>query len=135
MLGLGRLLGLGPTPNPEKYGYEFKMLHTFENRKNESTRIMEKYQDRIPIIVERSRKSSVPDISKHKYLMPRDATIGQLMQEIRRKIKLGPSEGIFLFVDNVVMPNIHELISQVYEKYADQDGFLYITYAQENSFG
>ena len=39
---------------------------TVERRKSESTRIREKYPDRIPVIVEKVEKSDIPDIDKKK---------------------------------------------------------------------
>ena len=43
---------------------QFKQEFDFETRKAESTRIKEKYKDRIPIIVEKSIKSDIADIDK-----------------------------------------------------------------------
>ena len=33
------------------------------------------------------------------------------------------------------IPSVTELISSIYEREHDQDGFLYIDYSQENTFG
>ena len=47
----------------------FKDKFSFEKRLVESTRIMEKYPDRVPIICEKSGNSpDIPDIDKNKYL-------------------------------------------------------------------
>ena len=49
----------------------FKESYEFKNRKKEADRIREKYPDRVPIIVEKSTKSTdIPDIDKKKYLVP-----------------------------------------------------------------
>jgi len=40
----------------------------------------------------------------------------------------------FLFVEDVLPPS-SALMSQIYEKHKDSDGFLYITYSGENTFG
>ena len=45
----------------------FKNKHTFDRRVKESQRILEKYPDRFPIIIEKHRKCDF-DIDKNKYL-------------------------------------------------------------------
>lgn len=42
----------------------FKLEFSKEERKQESERIQTKYEDRIPVIVERGKSSAVPDIDK-----------------------------------------------------------------------
>ena len=56
----------------------FKNKHTFDRRVKESQRILEKYPDRFPIIIEKHRKCDF-DIDKNKYLVPKDLTVGQLI--------------------------------------------------------
>ena len=47
----------------------------------------------------------------------------------------GPAnEALYLFVNNNIIPNSC-LVSYVYETYSDPDGFLYINYTTENTFG
>ncbi|CAF2059327.1 unnamed protein product [Brassica napus] len=115
-------------------GSSFKLDNDFEKRKAEAGRILEKYPDRIPVIVEKAEKSDIPDIDKKKYLVPSDLTVGQFVYVIRKRIKLSAEKAIFIFVDNVLPPT-GEIMSSVYEEKKDQDGFLYITYSGENTFG
>jgi len=49
-------------------------------------------------------------------------------------MQLSPEKAIFLFVNNVLPPTA-ELMSRIYKDYKDEDGFLYITYSGENTFG
>lgn len=53
---------------------------------------------------------------------------------IRKRIKLSPEKAIFIFVNNVLPPTA-ALMSAVYEEHKDEDGFLYISYSGENTFG
>mmetsp|Transcript_11428 Transcript_11428/g.20149 ORF Transcript_11428/g.20149 Transcript_11428/m.20149 type:complete len:139 (+) Transcript_11428:115-531(+) len=112
----------------------FKAEHPLEKRKQEAARIKEKYPDRIPVIVERAEKSDIPDIDKKKYLVPSDLTVGQFVYVIRKRIKLSPERAIFIFVRNILPPSA-ALMSSVYADHRDEDGFLYITYSGENTFG
>ena len=42
----------------------FKENYSFEKRKNEASNIIEKYPDRIPIIVQKYYTSELPDVDK-----------------------------------------------------------------------
>ncbi|CAN6211757.1 unnamed protein product, partial [Urochloa humidicola] len=112
----------------------FKMDHELEKRLSESARIRDKFPDRIPVIVEKSGKSDVPEIDKKKYLVPADLTVGQFIYVVRKRIKLSPEKAIFVFVKNT-LPPIASLMSAIYEENKDEDGFLYMTYSGENTFG
>lgn len=112
----------------------FKQEHTFDKRKSEAQRIRSKYPDRVSVICEKAEKSDIVDIDKKKFLVPADLTVGQFVYVIRKRISLGPEKAIFIFVNNVLPPTA-ALMSQVYEDYKDADGFLYITYSGENTFG
>ena len=99
-----------------------------------------------------------------RYLVPADLTVGQFVYVIRKRIKVSPEKAIFMFVKNVLPPTgqfqpvLHSvraafflpaqvctadclfafaaaLMSDVYEDHKDEDGFLYITYSGENTFG
>mmetsp|Transcript_16102 Transcript_16102/g.18233 ORF Transcript_16102/g.18233 Transcript_16102/m.18233 type:complete len:120 (-) Transcript_16102:111-470(-) len=112
----------------------FKNEHQFEKRSSEARRIREKYPDRIPVICERDQRSDIPDIDKKKYLVPQDLTVGQFVYVIRKRIQLSPEKAIYIFINNVLPPTA-ALMSSIYEEQKDEDGFLYITYSGENTFG
>eukprot|EP00252_Welwitschia_mirabilis_P023264 TRINITY_DN6546_c0_g3_i1.p1 TRINITY_DN6546_c0_g3~~TRINITY_DN6546_c0_g3_i1.p1 ORF type:complete len:123 (-),score=33.28 TRINITY_DN6546_c0_g3_i1:167-535(-) len=112
----------------------FKQDHPLERRQAEAARIREKYPDRIPVIVEKAEKSDIPDIDKKKYLVPTDLTVGQFVYVVRKRIKLTPEKAIFIFVNNFLPPSA-AIMSAVYEEHKDADGFLYMTYSGENTFG
>eukprot|EP00127_Corallochytrium_limacisporum_P001755 Clim_evm9s78 gene=Clim_evmTU9s78 len=115
-------------------GFAFKEEHSLEKRKREAQRIREKYEDRIPVIVEKAEKSDIPDIDKRKYLVPVDLTVGEFMHFIRKRISLSPEKAIFIYV-NTILPPPCATIATVYDSHKDEDGFLYITYSGENTFG
>ncbi|XP_073285590.1 autophagy-related protein 8f-like [Primulina huaijiensis] len=112
----------------------FREEHDLAKRRAEAARIREKYPDRIPVIVEKAENSSIPNIDKKKYLVPADLTVGQFVYVIRKRIKLSAEKAIFIFMDNVLPPT-GALMSTVYEAKQDEDGFLYVTYSGENTFG
>ncbi|KMS99141.1 hypothetical protein BVRB_2g047490 [Beta vulgaris subsp. vulgaris] len=104
------------------------------NERGDATRVREKYPDKIPVIVEKAERSDIPNINKKKYLVPADLTVGQFVYVIRRRIKLSADKAIFIFVDNV-LPSTGAIMSATYEEKKDEDGFLYVTYSGENTFG
>ena len=113
---------------------QFKKDHPLEKRMSEAQRIRTKYPDRIPVICEKDERSDIPNIDKKKYLVPQDLTVGQFVYVIRKRIKLSPEKAIFIFINNVLPPTA-ALMSSIYEEQMDDDGFLYITYSGENTFG
>lgn len=111
----------------------FKTQHSEEKRKAEADRIKLKYPDRIPVIVEKAPKCTLPDIDKQKYLVP-SLSWGQFTYVIRKRIKLAQDEALFVYVNNT-LPPAAALMDQVYKEHADPDGFLYLQYMNEASFG
>ena len=114
----------------------FKDSTEFDTRKNEADRVRLKYPNRIPVIVERAKNCiEIDRIDKKKYLVPTDLTMGQFIYVIRKRLKQMTAEkGLFIFVGNI-MPPTGENMAVIYEKKKDDDGFLYITYSGENTFG
>ena len=94
-----------------------------------------------------------------RYLVPADLSVGQFVYVVRKRIKLGAEKAIFVFVKNTLPPTgesgffsfeylVHvlsfgnvsrvgtaALMSAIYEENKDEDGFLYMTYSGENTFG
>ena len=66
--------------------------------------------------------------------MPVDLTVGQFVYVIRKRIKLPSEKAIFIFVNDILPPTA-ALISTIYEEHKDEDGFLYVLYSGENTFG
>jgi|LauGreDrversion4_2_1035121.scaffolds.fasta_scaffold141343_1 GABA(A) receptor-associated protein len=60
----------------------------FEKRCSESRRILSKYPDRVPVIVERNAraKNSLPEIEKKKFLVPGTMLCGEFKYIIHKHI-------------------------------------------------
>lgn len=113
----------------------FKALKNFNDRKLEAERIISKYPNQVPIICEKSSSNKeLPQMLKFKFLVSKDLTCGQFICVVRNRIKLPSEQALFLFVGSNI-PSGNELISELYHKYKDPDGFLYVTYSGENTFG
>lgn len=114
----------------------FKDLHSYEDRLNESQRIREKFPGRIPVIVERSGNSGVAigTIDKNKFLVPGDLTVSQFVFIIRKRLSMPSEQALFVFVDDT-LPTTGTLLRELYVMFKDHDGFLYMKYSGENTFG
>ena len=104
-----------------------------ETRIQECVKIRRKYPNRVPIIVDKGSKET-PIIAKNKYIVPTDITIGEFMHIIRKQISLKSSDGMHFFINGNI-PIVGETVGQVYEKEKNKDGYLYVEYCIENTFG
>ena len=114
--------------------YNFSNTHSIEARKKESSKILLKYPTRIPIIVEKSSKCDLMDIDKKKYLVPKDLLMSQFVYVIRKRIKLNESHALFVMVDRQLVRG-NTPIGDIYDTHCNEDGFIYMIYTSENTFG
>jgi GABA(A) receptor-associated protein len=112
----------------------YKEKFTLKNRIEESTRIKEKYPDKLPVIVDKHRSSTAPAIDKNKFLVPLELTLGHFVFIIRKRININPEEALFMFVNDKILP-MSTLMSSIYKEHTDIDGFLYVFYTLENTYG
>ncbi|KAL5054240.1 hypothetical protein RYX36_034922 [Vicia faba] len=74
----------------------FKTQHPFERRQDESTRIRDKYPDRVLVIAEKAVRSDIVDIDKKRYLVPVDLSVGQFVYVTYKRIKLNTEKAMFV---------------------------------------
>lgn len=114
----------------------FKQEKSFDKRKAESERIRAKYPDLIPVICERHiGNTTLPQSTRRKYLVPPDITMGQFLYVIRKRIELLPDQALYVFVKGTVMCPTMTSVSEAYRMHRDPDGFLYMVYSGESTFG
>jgi GABA(A) receptor-associated protein len=107
----------------------------FEKRIIYSRRIMNKYKDRIPVIIEVTPNNiNELFIDKEKYLVPYNLTVGQFLYVIRKRIKLKPEKALFIFFNNYI-PVSSSTMGDLYKMYKDKDNFVYAIISLENTFG
>ena len=111
---------------------QFKEKHTFEERVKQSSNILTKYKDSIPVFIDFPNISK--PIEKSKYVIPNGFTVGQLLTAIRMKMSLSPACALFVFIHNRLIP-VTTVVSTIYESNKDEDGFLYVCCSEENTFG
>jgi GABA(A) receptor-associated protein len=128
----------------------FVKKYSLDERKNEINRIATKYPNRIPIYINKAYNSDISEIIKHKFLVPDTLTMGEFMIIIRKNIQLKPEQSITLFIhtidNNIILAPTSETLGSIYhknilsfkndDKYKNEiDGYLYLIYSGENTFG
>jgi len=114
--------------------FTFKDETPFETRKAEASSIRTKYPERVPVIIEKLAGSHVNDLDKRKFLIPSDISISQLIWIIRKRIRIEPEKALFLYISKTI-PSSSASVGEVYEEHKDEDGFLYVQFSGENTFG
>lgn len=132
----------------------FKTKYSFETRKNTSSKILHEHNgERIPIVVEKLKKDptilektfgkkNINETEDHiiRCIAKGSDSFGAFQCNVREMIlskpehKLHPNETLFFLVNNSMLPT-GCMISQIYEKYKDEDGLLYVFWDKENTFG
>ena len=112
----------------------YKESRSFGARCDESAIMRNRYPDRIPIVIE-PRTPKTPSIDKRKYMTPKDLTFGQLFFIVRKRLNLRQEDALFFYMNNNILVPTTSTIHAVYETNRDEDGFLYIGYSLENTFG
>ena len=116
--------------------FKYKIEHSLEERKNEAYRILNEYQNRLPIICEVAPNSVLPPLKKTKYLVSYDMTISQFMFLIRRNIELSKETSLFLLTPKGISLVGNSSMLDEYNKHKDkEDNFFYLFCDCEETWG
>lgn len=111
------------------------MVEFFESNKDEQNKLLLWFA-KIPVIINFKKKNTgffskgdfkVLDITK-KYLLPSDTTISFISSLLRKEMKVDEGESCFCLVDGKYYVGYELKLSEVYEKYKPDDGYLHITF-------
>ena len=113
----------------------YRKTFTKVMRKKESEDIKDKNPNSIPVICEKAPKSKIKEIDKTKFLIKKTLTLQQFISILKKKLDLTSNDAIFLLVKEKYALAENETFEKIYDKYKDEDGFLYIYYASEQVWG
>lgn len=67
-------------------------------------------------------------------MVPKDLEYCRFLYVTRMRLKMRKDQAIFMSVDNR-LPAASKTMGSIHKTNASEDGFLYVTYAFENTFG
>jgi len=110
---------------------DFKKNNSLEKRKELSANILQKYPDKIPIIIEPYKGIT---IKKEKFIVNKVTEFAYFQIILRKFLNVKDDQAIFLFVNNCLIPGT-ETLGSIYQRHHSEDGFLYCVVSIESTFG
>ncbi|CDW74534.1 UNKNOWN [Stylonychia lemnae] len=114
----------------------FKQRNPLDKRVKWAEQALEQYPHKYPLIIERAAdQSKIIELTNPKFLMPKVFKVSEVQTIIRKKLQLTREQNIFLLANGKHIMKQDQTLMQVYDRHRDDDGFLYIQYALEQTMG
>jgi GABA(A) receptor-associated protein len=118
----------------------FRNSTDFKDRIQLSSRLKEKFPERIACIVEKTTSwgtRKIPHMERKKFLVPGNMKLCNFVIIIRRRIDLPEGSALLITVgvDTPTMPTMQATLDSLFSSYGSEDGFLYVHYGIESTFG
>jgi len=114
------------------FDQKFRNSQTKSQKQDVVKKLHSKYPDKIPVIIECHKDIS---LDKVKYLVSFDLMIHQFFYVIRKRLSLDESVSLFMFTENNIILKGSDSLISIYNKYKNEDGFLYFKIVKEKSYG
>lgn len=114
----------------------FKKDNKFEKRKTDTKNVMTKYPSKIPVYLSRGRMNrTMEEYDKRKFLVGDNMKLISFLNIVRKNYGIESSKSLYLMINDKVLVDNVSSMGIIYDKYKDEDGYLYISYYEENVFG
>lgn len=115
----------------------FQRVYDHDSRRSFVEKCKRNSPDRVPVFVYPAQPyESRLKFKTNKYIVRSDMIMSEFMYFIRTNCESKSSAlGMILFTDRGELPCMTHTVEEIYLKYADTDGFLYIQVALEAVFG
>jgi hypothetical protein len=96
--------------------------------------IREKYPDKVPILLIPLRQNS--KLAYLRLLVPKDLSFSHFIASVRRRLSMTSETGLYFYIgSDKTITTVNTLISHIDLRYTSKDGFVYVYYDLETSFG
>uniref|UniRef100_A0A8C4Y618 Microtubule associated protein 1 light chain 3 gamma n=1 Tax=Gopherus evgoodei TaxID=1825980 RepID=A0A8C4Y618_9SAUR len=90
---------------------------------------------RAPYISRYRKEKQLPLLDRTKFLVSQNSFMSQFVITLRTRMSLTATQAFYLLVNNKNLPSMSMTMGEVYRDHKDEDGFLYVTYASQETFG
>ena len=116
--------------------FKFKKENELEKRKKQSSILLIKNPNKVPIILEKEPKCKIEGIKKTKFLVQKDFTVNQFSRMVRALMSIPEEEALFFTAKGKYTITGQKTMGQIYKDFKDkEDSFLYIAYTTELVYG
>lgn len=112
---------------------EYKASLPLESRRQSCDQILRSHPDHIPVVVLKSKGSKFR-WQCQKFILPSDMPIGTVLYALRKSLRLGKTQGLFIFLDEM-LPHLDAKVGDLHQRFKAEDGFLYLVAAQDADKG
>jgi len=109
---------------------------SFIGRKEETSSIRTRYPDQIPVVTKTRSGSGLPtSFQGAKFLVKGDFLMSDFLTVVRHKMSLPKDRALVMFAADREMVTGEQRLGEVYQKYANRDGFLYFWCYDQSALG
>ncbi|CAB0032983.1 unnamed protein product [Trichogramma brassicae] len=114
---------INPNPDPPT---------TEPSSANNETPVASDKEKKIEVLLKAT--GDAPIMTKKKWTVPPDKTLGWISEFIKKFIKMGPEERLFLYINQTFAPAPDQTVKNIYDCYGT-DGKLIIHYCKSQAWG